>query len=372
MRRTSEFAFPALVGSLLVLVLAGGIISAAALGGKAPAGEGDARAADAAIPQVAADPRKAIAVAPPTTDASLAPSTTLSPVTNETTSSPTTVSPPPPPPSEPPPSTPIVRVSRADWGPGDPGGVEVPFSPGSTSWTGVSNGVTISVHTDKATPRVGDPIQFDFEVTSPVDPCCGMWFLFADGSVFAEGNEGTCGARAPVRTPGTARFSTTHIYNLDGRWTFYVQPITDTCETTGVHASLYGTIEIAPGTATAQGPSSPTVLVGRTTPAPGHESDPTWASIVAQARDEDGWLRGLTLDWGDGTPPQAFGDGGLGCRPHSGGWPSPSLIWVVTNEAIHHYAAPATYTITATVESTGCDGSLPQQGAASLAWTVPA
>ena len=369
MERAREFPSTAVVGSLLALVLATGIISAAAVGGKPPTGERNARAASSPISQVAVDPRTVIATVPPSTDSPTAPSTTSTSVTTETTmSSPTTPGPPLPPSTSPAP--PIIRFSRADWGHVDPGWVEVPFSPGSTSWTGVSNGVAISVRTDKVTPRAGEPIRFDFEVSTPVHPCCGMRFLFADGSDFTKQESG-CAAQA-LLVPGTARFSTTHVYNLDGRWTFMLNPITGNCGVPGVRPTLFGTIEIAVGTAAAQGPSQPTVLVNRTTPVAGHEGDQRWASIVVQAGDEDGWLRGLSLDWGDGTPPQAFGEGGLGCRPHAGGWPSPSRIWVVTNEAIHHYPAPGTYRITVTAVSTGCDGSLPQHGQGSLTWVVPA
>jgi hypothetical protein len=120
----------------------------------------------------------------------------------------------------------------------------------------------------------------------------------------------------------------------------------------------------------AQGPSRPVVALDTTLRPPGHEADLRWLSVVGTARDGDGWLRPLELDWGDGSPPQVFPEWprDLACQPTLSGWPLPTQLTMATGSAIHEYAAPGTYTVTLTAVSTACDGSERQSGQASLTW----
>ena len=103
----------------------------------------------------------------------------------------------------------------------------------------------------------------------------------------------------------------------------------------------------------------------------GHEEDHSWVKLGIDAFDDDGWMRTVTVDWGDGSPAQTF-TGGIPCTVWSSGWPAPSRI-LVWERTTHHYLAPGSYTITVTALSTACDGvSAPQTGRRTVAWPVPA
>lgn len=278
-------------------------------------------------------------------------------------SAPTTTTVPPPP---------VVRSTSASFGPLVPGAVEIPFS-GRRVWEGVSNGVSISVRTNVDAPRVGDLIDFDIELASPARPCCGLVLMYSDGFISADRNGWSCPSGGP-HGPGPVRFHTSHVFNLDGRWTFDVQAITGNCETPTVAGSLFGTIEIGRGTSTAQGPALPQVRIGLSGQPPGHADDFSWLSLSPLVTEEDGWIRSITIDWGDGSRPGVYAgtsfDGGV-CQSTAAGWPAADMRLMSTGQAVHHYLAPGTYRVTATAVSTACDGSSERQtGTDQLTWRV--
>ena len=381
-----RFSVIAMLGSLVTVVLCAGVIGAAALEGEPPRGEGGARAAAEAADRLAADAATTTAVGPATTATEARPtdaSSNSSPTTPRPVATtkargpagtaPTTATTRPAPrttttaPARTTRTTVASDPTRADYGRVGPQTVVFPYSAGRTTWTATSNGINITVRIDKAAPRAGEPIQFDMEMDSPTGGCCNARLHYGDHAEYSP--TGPCfppGPGAPVKT------STGHVYYADGRWTFWARAISGDCQSPRVEAGLMGTIQVAPAPASGQGPSKPTVTVNRSSPPAAHPTDPSWASVVAQARDADGWIRSLTLDWGDGSPRQEFGGDGMGCRPDAGGWPLESRKSIFTDEAIHHYAEAGSYTIRATVVSTACDGSDPQQATGSLAWWVPA
>ncbi|HEX8002407.1 MAG TPA: hypothetical protein VF519_06895 [Mycobacteriales bacterium] len=89
-------------------------------------------------------------------------------------------------------------------------------------------------------------------------------------------------------------------------------------------------------------------------------------NLSGQLDDDDGWLRGVTIGWGDGTSSvvrndRACDDGAGRHYPFEGGlWPSED----------HTYAEPGTYTITLRYTSTGCGGADVQGGDATVTVTV--
>ena len=361
-----------LVASLVVLVLTGGVLGAIAVG-PTPAGDRTVLAAGDGVSGVAADaPPTTSSVAPAATTVP-APLTTAPPVTKSTT--PTTRRPPATTATTQPAATPsaggpTVRSTAAGHGMKIPGAVELPFSPGRTSWSAVSNGVKITVRVDKAFPKAGDLIAFDFEFSSTVFPCCnGIRVVYGDGYVHSDQLFSTC---PPGGLPpgGPSRFTTSHTYNLDGLWTIAVQPMAGCGSHQQVDSLLFLTVEIGSGTTPVQGPSLPQLRIDSVSP-PGHDDDNSWVKLGIDAFDDDGWMRTVTVDWGDGSPAQTF-TGGLPCTVWRSGWPAPSRI-LVWERTTHQYLARGSYTITVSALSTACDGvSAPQTGRRTVGWTVPA
>ncbi len=132
--------------------------------------------------------------------------------------------------------------------------------------------------------------------------------------------------------------------------------------------TLYGFIEVVPGTTTSQGPSLPTFSGGAGVAPLGHEGDTSYVTAAGVASDDDGFISGIIINWGDGSPAEPHPGDLTACRPSSSGWPLPSQALLATGSNAHHYSGAGTYQVTITVTSTGCDGGQQQVGSAVFSW----
>lgn len=275
----------------------------------------------------------------------------------------------------PPPRTPATGATKpaptraappSTLGPRNPGAVVFPYQPGQSSWEGVSNGITLRVRIDPVAPRVGDPVRFVVEASSPDRPCCGVSVQYGDGASRSwkmEWTEGSCDTAAP----GVSRAEYTHGYNREGRWEFAFSAVTGRCGVDNVYGSLHGYLEVAPGQARSQGPSLPTVKLAEAR-APDEPREPGFLKVWAQGADDDGYVSRFLVDFADGTPVETLPGDPMGCRPTRSGWPSRSLASFQPPYPSHRYAAPGTYAITVTVVSTGCDGGEEQTASAAMTY----
>ena len=364
----------AIVGALVLLVLTAGVITAVA-GGPAPARDRTVLAAGDGVSGLTEDsppttPSTATTVAtivpPPTTAAppvrSTTPTTRRPAVANPTTA---TTAPPATP------AGPVIRsTARNFFGYSTPTGIDIPFSPGRTTWTGTTEGVTITVRTNTASPRVGEPIEFDVELSSGIAGCCGVSIWFGDGYRHSQGDSWSC-ATPPTVPTAPVRARASHVYNLDGRWTFAISGLFQDCGPTyRPSAHLVGMIEVGAGTSTAQGPSLPQMDIDRTFT--GFGVDYSRVGVAGVIQDADGWISKVTVDWGDGSPLLALPPKST-CLPSPAGWPGADTRFILTGEAVHHYLQPGRYTAVVTAGTTGCDGSsAPQTASDQVVFMVPA
>jgi hypothetical protein len=221
-------------------------------------------------------------------------------------------------------------------------------------------------------PNAGDPVQFVITAASGDGPCCTFVGMgFGDGyqgrqQPFGDG----CNATGDGPTSVQATFS--HVYNQAGKWHLWF----GASETIGCPGSFEGgtgliTIAIGDGPSSAQGPEPPTLTLD-TSPDPPGPATGLHAGIFVWARDPDGYISSVLIDWGDGTPVvQSSGDP-LPCQPTLAGWPASSEFHAPQSQPpfIHDYAAHGNYTITVTIISTGCDGSDPQQTSGPVTWNT--
>jgi len=113
------------------------------------------------------------------------------------------------------------------------------------------------------------------------------------------------------------------------------------------------------------------VKVDSSTPAPGHDNDSSYVTLWGQGTDDDGFVRHLVVDWGDGTTTTFPGD--TDCQEAADGWPAGSEADVPYDPPpVHHYKTYGDFRITLTAVSTACDGSDVQRGHASMTWSNPA
>ena len=246
-----------------------------------------------------------------------------------------------------------------DYGPRPPGSVTVPYRAGQTSWDVTADGIRIRVSMTPA--KVGEPMTWTVNASSPDAACCSIYILYGDGYGTSNG--------VPCDDPDPS-MAYRHTYNGSGRREFMVQVETERCQH-GSQGVVYGAFDIAPGTPTAQGPALPTVKFDSSVPVKGHESDPRYVTLWGEAADEDGFITKLVVDFGDGTS-RTFDPDNVPCQRSMDGWPTASQGSLPYDPPPYHvYKTPGTYRITLTGYSAGCDGSMVQTGRASFTWHVP-
>jgi hypothetical protein len=120
---------------------------------------------------------------------------------------------------------------------------ELGRTPGQTTWSHSSNGITITLRIDKASPRVGEAVLFDIEASTASGPCCGV--MFRPGELHASVEPGSCFAGEPTG-PGSVGSRRTHAYSSPGQFSFIVTAITGLYGgASGATAAFAGTIEVS-------------------------------------------------------------------------------------------------------------------------------
>jgi hypothetical protein len=224
-------------------------------------------------------------------------------------------------------------------------------------------------------PRAGESVTFTETVTAPSRLLCCSIDLYPMNRTGMSWQPISTDSRActNLALPPTVQHVVIRTFNRGGRIDF-VFDAGSLCDNGSTTAAMYGYLDVGPGPSTSQGPSLP-VLTADDGRLPAQLHDPTLAAIFAQARDDDGYIAGFSINWGDGTPVQAFAGDRVGCIQTPEGWPSYSVAWAngATDHASpsHRYAVPRPVMITVAVTSTGCDGSDPQQAGASVPWVPP-
>jgi hypothetical protein len=258
-----------------------------------------------------------------------------------------------------------------------PGAIVAPFKAGRTDWSGVSNGVTLHMVMRPASPRPGDQVTFTVEASTPAGLCCGLTLMTGDGGgdLFPPapgvGDQSGCAAQEPKSS--SVRAELHHVYNKAGRWNFSLTARTGSicAPTDSGYGSLVGTLEIGSGgsPATSQGPAQPTVR-----PSSVYPYTPGVITLNAEARDDDGYVDRLTVEWGDGSATETYRNP-QPCTTTDSGWPAASYtmlpLWMGVGPVTHRYASDAPHTVTVTVISTACDRTDEQRASGTLTFPEP-
>ena len=252
-----------------------------------------------------------------------------------------------------------------------PGGVRFAYQAGQTVWSATSNGMAMTVRMDTANPAAGAPVRVVMEATPPAGgACCFFHFGRDDGVSFGKQTVKGDGSECVTPKPSLQRVETTVSFNKAGRVEFFFQasPLCLPPQDAGV---IYGFVEVGAGRSTSQGPSLPVLSVNHAPPPP----DPYARGVAAFARDEDGYIAGFSVNWGDGTPVETFPGDPLGCMQLPAGWPNASQRVMgatpdVTKPPLHRFGQSGAYTVTVTVRSTGCDGADEQKATGSVTMQV--
>jgi hypothetical protein len=222
-------------------------------------------------------------------------------------------------------------------------------------------------------PNAGSPVHFVLDGAPPAGmPCCFFNLQPGDAPPYSSQTSPPTSKGCVSPTTGHQRADATVTFNRGGRFEFAFQ-VSSLCINPNDAGYMFGFIDVGPGPATSQGPAVPTLLAddGRS---PAQDADPTLAVAFGEARDEDGYIAGFSVDWGDGTT-QSFPGDPLGCRQGASGWPQSSYTLIQGSSRVpppaHRYANARPYTVTVSVWSTGCDGSDVQRVTSSFQWVPP-
>jgi hypothetical protein len=159
-----------------------------------------------------------------------------------------------------------------------------------------------------------------------------------------------------------------HAYRAPGTYTIAVKVWTGHCQATDVEEKIVeGTITVVQGATPSNGPLAPVPHIEdrrniNEDPGPGE------VAFFLGGKDEDGFVRRLVVDWGDGNV-EVLVDAPLSnCEETPILWPS---TYLDGREANHVYP-PGTFTLTVTVTSVGCAGDDVQTQSDDFVVTIPA
>ena len=133
--------------------------------------------------------------------------------------------------------------------------------------------------------------------------------------------------------------------------------------TRGTHVTV-SAAQSEPTPTQTNGPSQPQASAAKRT-----GDNPSYAYLNAKGRDDDGWVRRITVAWGDGTTTTAGEWSPSGCTNASG--TSHPVASAHDGNASHHFADAGDHTVTVTVTSSACDGTDVQTGSSTATVNQP-
>lgn len=237
----------------------------------------------------------------------------------------------------------------------------------------VEGTITLDVIIEPAYPRAGEVVRFRVEAT---DTDGGVVVIgFDPGDRREASRPGApsvdCVARDPgapprERPPASRTGDFTHAYRVAANRRLSVTVASGDCGRRPNYAELSGTITVLPGATTSNGPQEPRggIFQNSESAAPGS------VRMSISASDVDGVVRRVTVDWGDGSTPSVVdvARDERDCANEPTAYPRSGN----SHSLDHIYARPGSYTVTASIASTGCDGRNEQAATASGIATLEA
>lgn len=213
---------------------------------------------------------------------------------------------------------------------------------------------------EPAYPRAGELVRFHIEATDSDGGIMAMGFDAGDRRLRTRPSAPAVAcaldpdAPRDEPPPTVQHGSYDYIYRVAAEHHFTVMAATGSCSREPHYAELEGTITVLAGQTTSNGPRPPEGSVAENlegAPANG-------VRMSVGAWDDDGVVRRVHVDWGDGSEPSVLdvAEGDHTCVDEPNAYPTSGD----THTLDHVYATAGTYTVTATIVSTGCDGQAAQ------------
>ena len=158
-----------------------------------------------------------------------------------------------------------------------------------------------------------------------------------------------------------------HRYASPGSYAVHVTVTTGDCAPTEkvtkeAHVTVTGSEPTSSPTST-NGPSEPTAGATSRT-----GDNAAYTYLNASGGDADGWVKRITINWGDGTGTTTVGEWSTSSCANASGSDHPAATHHDGN-VNHHYESAGSHTVTITTYSVACDGSSQQVGSSTVTVT---
>lgn len=201
--------------------------------------------------------------------------------------------------------------------------------------------------------------RFEVDVRDSAGGMISVGILYGDGGPQVSPGPPIpeCQGAPDSGEPSSHKVVRDRAYRLPGVYTVTVIANSGRCKSSST-AEASGELTVGPGTVVSNGPREPKVNLYVPSEGAGDREGTTYLGIGYS--DGDGWVRSLSVDWGDGADPEVleYPD----CRDPVTRFPGTGN----TVEIPHRYATGGTFDVTVTAVSTGCDGLHEQRASSSI------
>ena len=250
----------------------------------------------------------------------------------------------PPVPSLPPlPTLPPILPSRSP----APKPSGSPATPDSLEWRFHYEGFSYTVTRNVLSPRAGQLVRFVVRVTLQKRMPFSVTAYWGDNMGSDNPTIGSCEQTTPAGP---------QVYVVEHAWrvarSYPVTVYAGTCRSgPATEPKPQRSIRVRSGPLLSNGPQLPWAFIDFG--ADGSDGAGHW-HFAASSQDNDGWVRRLVWDWGDGSTPTTVTSPDKCFQPHDDAWTESRPSW---NDVPHTYVDdPENYVITVTAYSTGCSG----------------
>ena len=201
--------------------------------------------------------------------------------------------------------------------------------------------------------------------------------FIAGGTDYGDGSGGSrpgvpnieCG-ETPFTVAGPSAEETStleYTYRVPGRYPIRLFAASADCSSDeGREVEVSTIVDVGEGVLLGNGPITPRLSLKQLPPV--DNEDPDAVVLNISGRDRDGWVRRIVVDWGDGAPTWVYDRPLSECTDPITRFPGPSDV---TRAELHRYPAAGPFTVTATLDTTACDGSNVQTVTRQLIVSAP-
>lgn len=217
--------------------------------------------------------------------------------------------------------------------------------PPPTTLTGVEGTLSATVRLSPVDTVTAQLVTLQAEARDEAPSVITMGVVWGDSKYGGIPGETIVECNSEPATPKVVvkDWTSKYSYRVPGRYPIRVVVTSSGCDRPARTVELTGLVAVSSGAVASNGPQIPRAHVV--------VADADESKLHLAALDPDGWIRSMSVDFGDGSPPRVFDYGR--CTDPVEFFPGPSER---TESASYRYQNPGSYLVTLAVTGSGCDG----------------